>query len=279
MKRFGIISPIAFLLIMITFIGVNAQDSGKKTFETKCTVCHTIGGGKLIGPDLAGVNGKYDADWLRQFIQSSQTMVKAGDEAATARFMEFNEMIMPDQPLSDEEVTLVLEYIAGEGGATSEGDEVAMVEVKDGDAENGEKLFLGLVRFEEGGASCNSCHNVNFGGIMAGGNYAKDLSESHTNMGEAGVTGILSNPPFPAMREAYDNDPLGPQEIADLAAFLGKVSEGAATATVTDQGAKLLYGGAIAVTLLMFSFSLFWIKRKRVSVNHKIHDRQLKSEA
>lgn len=33
-------------------------------FRQNCTSCHTIGGGRLTGPDLKDVEGRKDSDWL-----------------------------------------------------------------------------------------------------------------------------------------------------------------------------------------------------------------------
>ena len=34
---------------------VSVQDTGEKIFNETCVACHTIGKGKLIGPDLANI--------------------------------------------------------------------------------------------------------------------------------------------------------------------------------------------------------------------------------
>ena len=61
-----------------------AQDPGEQVFNTTCFACHTIGGGRLIGPDLAGVHEKRSQEWLEKFIKSSQSMINAGDTEAVA---------------------------------------------------------------------------------------------------------------------------------------------------------------------------------------------------
>jgi len=70
-KRF--LSIISALLILISLFGfrVEAQDDGQQLFQV-CSACHTIGKGKLIGPDLQGVTDRLDRDWLKSFILNSQ---------------------------------------------------------------------------------------------------------------------------------------------------------------------------------------------------------------
>jgi cytochrome c551/c552 len=98
-----------FLLLLIYNISSTAQKSPEDNFKT-CAACHSIGKGRLVGPDLKGVTEKYEEAWLIKFIQSSQTMVKNGDERAVKIFEEFK-IPMPDNNLSDDEVKALLEYI------------------------------------------------------------------------------------------------------------------------------------------------------------------------
>lgn len=106
-----------FLFITTPFTKAQAQE-GKELF-TVCAACHTIGGGKLIGPDLKGVTERRDEAWLIKFIQNSQAMVQAGDEIAVKLFAEYNNIPMPSNNLSDEQVKTLLSYIKNfeSGGA------------------------------------------------------------------------------------------------------------------------------------------------------------------
>lgn len=88
-----------------------AQKSGDQIFKSVCSACHTIGKGKLVGPDLNGVHAKYPESWLISFIRSSQTMVKKGDAKAVKIFNEYNKIPMPDNNLTDAEIKNVINYI------------------------------------------------------------------------------------------------------------------------------------------------------------------------
>ena len=85
-------------LVLIACAGflddVWAQQAGEQAFQI-CAACHTIGGGRLIGPDLAGIHDKRSQEWLQAFIKSSQSMIKSGDAEAVAIFEEYNGMLMP----------------------------------------------------------------------------------------------------------------------------------------------------------------------------------------
>lgn len=92
------------------FAGIS---DGKMLFRNICGACHTIGKGKLIGPDLKGAHEKHPREWLYKWIRSSQSMVKAGDPVAVKLFEENNKLIMTDQPnLSIDQIDAILNYIA-----------------------------------------------------------------------------------------------------------------------------------------------------------------------
>lgn len=99
-----------FIVLLIPAICL-AQPNGEQIFKLNCAACHSVGKGKLVGPDLEGVLNRRNEQWVSQFIKSSQSMVAKGDSSAIALFQEFNFIPMPDQPLSDEEITAVIEYI------------------------------------------------------------------------------------------------------------------------------------------------------------------------
>lgn len=87
-------------------------DAGKKLFNSNCAACHSIGRGKLTGPDLKGVTEKLELDWLVTFIVSSQSLIASGDEYAVKIFNEYNKIPMPDhRHLSRENILNILSYI------------------------------------------------------------------------------------------------------------------------------------------------------------------------
>ncbi len=91
---------------------------GERLYKANCTACHTIGKGKLVGPDLAGINTKRPEKWLISFIKSSQTMIKSGDPVAVKLFNEYNKIPMPDQNLTDAQIKNILAYIKSHSVAT-----------------------------------------------------------------------------------------------------------------------------------------------------------------
>jgi mono/diheme cytochrome c family protein len=80
-----------------------------------CVGCHSIGQGKRVGPDLAGVTAQRDLDWLRRFLKNPTAML-ATDSLAKALLAQYNNVAMPTLRLADDEVEALLHYIARESG-------------------------------------------------------------------------------------------------------------------------------------------------------------------
>jgi mono/diheme cytochrome c family protein len=97
------------------------QTDGKELFRNICGACHTIGKGKLIGPDLKGATSRHDRLWLHRWIKSSTAMIESGDPDAVALFAENNNVLMPDQPyLDSSQVEALLVYIDDKSKAVSQ---------------------------------------------------------------------------------------------------------------------------------------------------------------
>lgn len=87
---------------------------GQYLFKTRCSSCHTIGGGDDIGPDLAGVTEQRDRDWLVRWIKEPDVMLREKDPLATALFAKYRRIPMPNQKLGDLEIEALLEFISAQ---------------------------------------------------------------------------------------------------------------------------------------------------------------------
>jgi nitrite reductase (NO-forming) len=81
----------------------------KLNFESKCLACHSIGQGKKLGPDLAGVTARRSDEWLFRWMKSPEKMLET-DAAAKAMLKEYNNIPMPNQNLSETEIRQYLKY-------------------------------------------------------------------------------------------------------------------------------------------------------------------------
>ncbi len=274
-------------------LGANASqlasaptDEGGKIFHQVCVACHTINKGKLIGPDLANVHTRRPMEWIIPFVRSSQAVIKSGDAYATARFEEFNKLIMPDNNLTDDQILSVISYIAanspgGAPGLTAAADSsLPVVEDPVPTEENvrsGKLLFVGETRFAAGGPACTSCHNVKHDGVIAGGALSKDLTDAHSRLSGAGVKAIIGSPPFPAMKQAFDGRSITDEELFDLTAFLEYADSTRASKQDRQYAGTLLLSGFGGVVFLIGILFGVGVRRKKKSVNHDIYGRQVKS--
>ena len=144
---------------------------------------------------------------------------------------------------------------------------------------NGRLLFSGETRLENGGPACLTCHNVLNDNLIGGGLLAKDLTEAFTRLNENGIKAMVSNPPFPVMRTAYDNHPVNSDETYLITAFLKFADQERYYQHHRDYQARFLYTGIAGFIVLLIVFTVIWRKRKYASVNQKIFDRQLKSDS
>ncbi len=88
----------------------SAQE-GKKLFTEKCTACHTIGKGKLIGPDLSGVTTRRDESWLKRQIKEPDRMIAEKDPIVMELLKASNNVPMVPLGLSDAQVAGVIAYL------------------------------------------------------------------------------------------------------------------------------------------------------------------------
>jgi len=236
-------------------------ERGEGIFQQKCSACHTVGGGRSVGPDLAGVTSKRDRAWLVRIITAPGALFDSGDPEAKKLLEEFRGIRMPDLKIAAEEAVAILAYLAAAGPppataakpAPSPGEAPAP---KMGDPEIGRTLFSGTSRFLNGGAACVSCHAIS-GLPGVGGTLGPDLSQTYADYGEEGITPVLAALPFPSMKPIYDTRPLTPEEQAHLKAFLRVSAEGEPSG---EKGWFLLLGlgGFLLVTGLAH---IVWRKR------------------
>jgi mono/diheme cytochrome c family protein len=267
-----------------------SQDSGEQVFNTTCFACHTIGGGRLVGPDLAGVHERRSQEWLENFVKSSQSMIDAGDAEAVALFEEYSSLPMPDSVESEEQIAQVLHYIKAIslGAAMSSQASTSAplpaeepvppkAPASEKDILAGQELFQGALRLVNGGPACNACHEVRNDAVIGGGILATELTTVFSRMGGAGVTAILGRAPFPVMQAAYEDHSLTEYEVTALVAFLEYADSEQYNQLPRDYGLGLFASGVVGAGVLFGLFGFIWRGRKVGSVNQSIYDRQIKS--
>ncbi|OQA45737.1 MAG: Cytochrome c [Chloroflexi bacterium ADurb.Bin325] len=285
---------LTLLLLVILLVGGAAraqavplgQDpvAGQQIFQSMCSTCHTIGKGKLVGPDLAGVTERADVAWIKQFIQEPDKMLASGDPTATKLLAEFNNVAMPNLGLSAAQVDDVVAYLAAPdsakapaapAGAAATGPVAAAPSGKApslaGYAPSGEALFSGATRLAAGGTPCIACHSVEGVGLLGGGTLGPDLTQVHTRYGGTGLAAALSTLPFPTMQSIFATRQLTPEEQADLLAFFARAAQQTAPQPQVKL-AMLLIAGAGLTGALLVAMLFFW-PRQRLSISQRLRQK------
>lgn len=91
-------------------------ERGKTFFQRDCAICHTVGRGKQIGPDLLGVTRRRTHRWLVTMIQHPGELMRRHDPTAVALFKKYA-VEMPDLHVQDAERDDLIAYFEAEAAA------------------------------------------------------------------------------------------------------------------------------------------------------------------
>ncbi|MBC2838026.1 cytochrome c family protein [Robiginitalea sp. SC105] len=83
--------------------------AGETKFNTICIACHQVEK-RMIGPAMAGVMERRSPEWVMNMMLNPDGMLKE-DPIAKALLKEYNNMIMTNQNLSQEDARALLEYL------------------------------------------------------------------------------------------------------------------------------------------------------------------------
>ena len=157
-------SPLMIGLLSQSAFSADAS-KGEQLYQQKiCASCHTIGGGRLVGPDLKGVTAKRERSWLVRWIMEPDKMLAEGDSLAKQIAQEYNNIPMPPSGATKAQVEDILAYIEAKsapsepttpkseepsvGGSTTSPVEVSLT------SEKGTALYQKV---------CSACHTIGAG--------------------------------------------------------------------------------------------------------------------
>ncbi len=248
-------------------VGAAAAQDPVEFFRQNCTSCHTIGGGRLTGPDLKNVTQQKDRAWLENFIQNPRAVIDSGDPYALKLFEEARRVLMPTLPgMNPELAKKLIDLIEAE--SKLEESQFKGLQITDRpftprEIEIGREIFLGSRKLANGGPACFSCHTMKGLGGLGGGRLGPDLTRVYERLkGRQGLGAWLMAPATQTMRPLFGKHPLQPDEILPLIAFL----EDAAHKGGEDTSVAILnffflgLGGAI---LALVCFDAAWRWRLR----------------
>lgn len=225
----GALAVLVGLLVLVAGGSARAQEDAAAFFKGNCMACHTIGGGRLTGPDLKDVTQKKDRAWLQSFILDPQAKISAGDPYALELLNEAHGVVMPTLPLlSPELADALLDLIEKESGlgvSQFKGGTVVLLPFTADDVREGREIFTGARPLANGGTNCASCHSAPELPALGGGSLGPDLTRVADRLGgRRGLTGWLQAPATPTMRAAFKDHPLEPDEIHALGALFDDAS-------------------------------------------------------
>ncbi|HQU57174.1 MAG TPA: cytochrome c [Chitinophagaceae bacterium] len=106
-----IFNSVFVLTLTLQLQAKTPEEEGKAIFQNRCAACHNVNK-VMTGPALAGISERRSIDWIIKFVQSSQSVIKSGDESAVKLFNQFNKIPMPDHPdLTEENIKNIVAYI------------------------------------------------------------------------------------------------------------------------------------------------------------------------
>ena len=149
------------LFVMSGAASTSAQDT-PDYFRQNCTNCHTIGGGRLAGPDLKNVGQRKDAEWLITFLANPRQVIESGDAYAAKLVEESRGVVMPIGPgMNRYRAEQLLKLIEAESKLEEshfKGLRISTEPFTEQDRTAGREWFVGRRPFKNGGTACGSCH-------------------------------------------------------------------------------------------------------------------------
>lgn len=252
-------------------------------FAQNCANCHTIGGGRLTGPDLKDVAKRRSPEWLRRYLPNPKAMLDAGDPAMAALFKDYRGVLMPTLPaMTPDRVDALLKMIDEESKLPKSrfaGSEIISRPLLPADVADGQALFIGTARLKNGGPACASCHSV--GGMrgLGGGALGPDLTLAYARIGgPKPLAAWLVAPAAPTMRPVYAARAIDPAEILPLVAFL---EDSARKGRPADAIARLafLVLGLVGAAAGFVALDALWARRLRAVRRPLAQMRRIPSEA
>lgn len=244
-----------------------AQDAAD-FYRRNCYSCHTIGGGRLAGPDLKGLTERQpDRDWLIKWIVDPATLRDSGDPYAEKLKREARGAIMPKiMGMTPELANMLISLIEAESALPEShfaGLSFSDAPFTPAEISRGWDLYRGTRLLANGGPACIACHAVSGSGGLGGGRLGPDLTLAYERLqGRAALGAWLLSPPTQTMQTQYRNHALQSDEIIALVALLEDRAKAGGSADLAGRLTFVLLGLGGAV-LGLISLDFIWQRRFR----------------
>ncbi len=272
--------PAAVLIVLLFVQSPGQCQDSPDFFRQNCMNCHTVGGGRLTGPDLKDVSQRKDREWLIGFMMNPKAYIDRGDPYAIKILEESRNVPMPVLPgMTRERCENLLDLIDAESKLDEsqfKGLQISNKPFTDADRVLGRDIFLGKKRLVAGGAACISCHSMHDTPMLGGGSLATDRRVSDlTNVferldGRKSLSAWLAAPATETMQPIFKNHPMDSDEIHALVAYF-ESSAGKSPAQSASSRIAFLLTGLLGAAAVVFGFDAIW-KRRFHSVRQPLVD-------
>lgn len=177
-----------------------APDKAAEFFFYRCAGCHTVGGGKLTGPDLV-----------------TATQWNLPDLKVAVKKMEKNV-----GPLSESDIDQITAFLKDAAVSARIAKQKQRIEAKlraelpPPSFEAGQKLFRGEKVLKNGGPACISCHHF----VKEGGGLGPDLTFLKDRVSSVVLQSSIENSAYKIMRPIYEKRKITKEESLHLAEYL-----------------------------------------------------------
>jgi mono/diheme cytochrome c family protein len=231
-------------------------------FVRKCVSCHTVGKGDRVGPDLKGAIERRGRPWVERFVAAPSAMLDT-DPQARELLTRFKGVRMPDLGLtaSQAESLAALVALCSTAECDLQGKFTPVTQTTAEHVARGRDLFAGRVALQNGGASCLSCHTARGAGAgIAGGIFARDLTNAFARLGDQGLDAALKAPAFRVMGRAFGARPLTDDEAMALRAFLYDANR---AQPAPEEALSLPLVAALGTLAVLGILNAIWARRLR----------------
>lgn len=270
--------PLCALALTVALSARGQTPEAVGFFRQNCTSCHTIGGGRLTGPDLKNVTQRRDRAWLVRFLPDPKVMIDSDDPYAQKLQQEARGVIMTTiAGMTPARAESLLDLIEAESKLEKSqfvGSQMSDRPFTPRDYAEGRAIFSGDHTLKNGGPPCISCHTFRGVGGLGGGRLGPDLSLVYERLqGRKGLGAWLLNPASPTMQPIFRNRPLQPDEVLSL---LSLFEDSARKGGVDDSHASVSFfllgtGGAV---FGLFTLDKIWKRRFRSVRRDLVHGKE-----
>jgi mono/diheme cytochrome c family protein len=193
-------------------------------FKQNCANCHTVGGGRLAGPDLKDVAQRRDRTWLAQWLQDPKQVLDSGDPYAQRLLQDSRGVVMPTPAgMNPQLASGLIDLLETESKLPRS--QFAGVQISDRpftpqDVALGMAFYTGEKRLTNGGPACISCHTMKGMTGLHGGRLGPDLTLVYERLqGRKGLAAWLAAPASPTMAPVFKSTSMSAEEVFALTAL------------------------------------------------------------